>query len=97
MPYTTFRNAILTVILRMAAGCTQQMADQPRYDPLEKSDFFPDTMASRPLPSGVISRDHVEPDEAAAANPLQLTRDLFERGQQRYNIYCTPCHDYVGT
>jgi Cytochrome C oxidase, cbb3-type, subunit III len=28
--------------------------------------------------------------------PFPLTREVMERGQQRYNIYCAPCHARVG-
>ena len=35
--------------------------------------------------------------EAVTTLPLPLTHDLLARGQERYNIYCTPCHDHVGT
>ena len=55
-------NASLVTALLLAA-CTQQMAQQPRYDPLEKSDFFSDTMSARPLPVGVVARDYVEHDQ----------------------------------
>ncbi|MCA9205172.1 MAG: cytochrome c [Planctomycetales bacterium] len=43
-------------LLTIASGCYQQMSDQPRYDPLEKSDLFQDQMASRPLVPGVVAR-----------------------------------------
>jgi hypothetical protein len=83
------------------------MAQQPRYNPLAQSDFFANGMAARPLPTGVIPRDYVPQDEQldsgflngkpAEEFPFAVTPDVLLRGQQRYNIYCTPCHDYVGT
>jgi hypothetical protein len=97
----------LIVLSLMASACTQQMAKQPRYDPLARSDFFPNGMAARPLPVGVVARDYSDKDEVrdsgllngqpATEFPMPITRELLERGRQRYNIYCTPCHDYVGT
>jgi cytochrome c553 len=30
------------------------------------------------------------------AFPMPVTRDVLERGRERYNIYCTPCHDRLG-
>jgi mono/diheme cytochrome c family protein len=101
----TFRSLALFGLL--SAGCAQQMANQPRYDPLQKSDFYPDTMSARPLPAGVISRSYVDKDELLETGmvdgkpsdqfPFPVTKDVLERGRQRYNIFCSPCHDYVGT
>lgn len=98
---------LLLLILQAVAGCTQQMADQPRYDPLQRSDFFPDRLSARPLPPGTIPRDYMEKDGLLASGfvngqpakefPFPITRNVLERGQQRYNVYCTPCHDHVGT
>jgi mono/diheme cytochrome c family protein len=83
------------------------MANQPRYDPLEASDFFPNGSSARLLPTGVIPHDYVMRDELrdtgmingkpADKIPYTLDSDLMSRGQQRYNIYCSPCHDYLGT
>jgi len=104
MRFTTFLK--LAVAIGTLAGCTQQMADQPRYDPLQKSEFYADKMSARPLPAGVIERSYVENDELldsgmidgkpATQFPFPITQDVLERGKQRYNIYCSPCHDYVG-
>ena len=98
---------VLILCLVFSIACTQQMAQQPRYDPLEKSDFFADTMSARPLPVGVIARDYAEADELfdtgmengkpAEEFPFPITREVLDRGRQRYDIYCSPCHDYVGT
>src|SRR4051812_33510736 len=51
---------ILFLLVLILPACTQQMADQPRYDPLQKSDFYADRLSARPLPTGVISREYVE-------------------------------------
>jgi mono/diheme cytochrome c family protein len=75
----------------LLTGCVQQMADQPRYDTYDKSTFFADTLSARPLPQGTIPRDKVENQ----AEP-PITMDLLTRGQQRFNIYCTPCHGFTG-
>lgn len=88
-------------------ACRQQMADQPRYKPLAQSTFFGDERASRPLVEGTVARGHLREDEhlftgkvggkPAEAFPFPVTRDVLERGQERYNIFCAPCHDRVGT
>ena len=102
-----FLFAVITLATFAATACTQRMANQPRYDPLEASDFYPDSSSARPLPVGVISRDYAGKNEAGDTGmingkpadrlPFPITAEVLLRGQQRYNIYCTPCHDYVGT
>ncbi len=83
---------VLAFALVALAACRQDMHDQPRYDPLERSAFFPDGKASRPLVAGTIARG-TAPD----APPERVTRALLERGRERYDVFCAPCHDRVGT
>lgn len=92
--------------LVLIAGCSQEMAEQPRYEPLEPSMFFTDGRSSRPLVEGTVARGHLRLDELlytgkvggelAEMLPFPVTHQLLERGRERYNIYCTPCHDHVG-
>jgi mono/diheme cytochrome c family protein len=82
------------------------MHDQPKYKPEGVSAFFPDGRASRPLVDGTVAQGHLEDDrpfntgKSGAAYvreaPVPVTRKLLARGQERYNIYCSPCHDRVG-
>jgi hypothetical protein len=78
-------------------ACRQEMADQPRYEPLEASAFFADGQSSRPLPDGVIARGHLHTEAEAKTYPMPVTLGVIKRGQERYNIYCSPCHDMIGT
>jgi hypothetical protein len=83
------------------------MHDQPRYEPLEGSPFFADSRSARPFVEGTIARGQLRDDEhfftgklngeLANALPFPATLDVLKRGQERYNIFCTPCHDRVGT
>ena len=83
------------------------MADQPRYEPLQKSEFFDDQRASRPLIQGTVARGHLDTDEAlytgkAAGElvqtiPVAIDRQALRRGHERFDIFCSPCHDRVGT
>ena len=87
-------------------GCQQKMADQPRYEPLEHSTFFNDERASRPLIEGTVARGHLRADDHLYAGkvngklvdtfPFPVTRAVLARGQERFNIYCSPCHDRTG-
>ena len=89
------------------SACQQEMAKQPRYEPLEKSEFFDDQRASRPLVQGTVARGFLRDDELlyrglvngkpAEIFPFPIDKPALLRGQERYNIYCSPCHDAIGT
>src|SRR2546423_2697466 len=97
----------LALCLVFLAGCQQEMANQPRYKPLAASPFFEDGRSARDLVSDTVARGQLHLEEAlytgraqgeeVADLPLPLTHELMTRGRERYNIYCTPCHDHVGT
>jgi hypothetical protein len=97
--------AILTLLA--LTGCRQDMHDQPKYIPLRPSDFFADGRSERPLIEGTVARGHLNEDAGFYAGkgpdgkpvdtfPFPVTKDVIERGRQRYSIYCTPCHDQLG-
>jgi mono/diheme cytochrome c family protein len=87
-------------------GCHEDMYDQPRYEALEASDFFDDGRASRPLVPGTVQYGAPATDdvlftgrmgeELATELPMELTEALLERGQERFNIYCSVCHSRTG-
>jgi mono/diheme cytochrome c family protein len=91
----------------VAAGCRQDMHDQPRYKPLAQSDFFGDDRSARPLVADTVARGHLKDDDQLYTGkvdgqpvttfPFPVTREVLERGQERFNIYCSPCHDRAGT
>ena len=103
----SFIRGALALCLICLAGCQQEMANEPRYKPLAASTFFADGRASRDLVPGTVARGHASREEPlytgrvgaeeATDLPLPLTPELLARGRERYNIYCTPCHDHVGT
>ncbi len=87
-------------------GCRQDMHDQPKYQPYEASAFFADGIASRPAIDGTVARGHLNEDEAFYQGkkdgvfltyfPVEINRDDLIRGQERYDIFCSPCHDRAG-
>ncbi|MBZ5708605.1 c-type cytochrome [Nannocystis pusilla] len=94
-------------VLLVLAACEQKMRDQPRLDPLEEAPFFADDMEARRLPPGVVPRGQARLDrhlwEGRAADdqfvvtyPFALDRADLARGQQRFDIHCTPCHGRLG-
>jgi hypothetical protein len=90
----------------LLAGCRLDMHIQPKYLPYEPTDFFADGRSERPQVPGTVARGQLRLDElyytgkenGVEANefPFPITRADLERGRERYNIYCTPCHDYAG-
>jgi mono/diheme cytochrome c family protein len=96
-----FLSATLLAGLLLAGGCRQDMALQPKQRPLSPSDFFGDQRSERPLVEGTVYRGQLEEDALAAAKdsdvfPLPVTQELLERGRERYNIFCSPCHGLTG-
>src|ERR1041385_8440594 len=98
-------SALAWVALSLAA-CQQKMADQPRYKPLAKSTFFGDDRSARPAVEGAVARGALDADDLfftgkvngkeADVFPAPVTEAMLRRGQDRFNIYCAPCHDRAG-
>lgn len=85
------------------AGCSlkQDMALQPKNRPLSPSDFFSDGRSARPLVENTVARGSVLEDEMTISKesnafPLPLNQELLERGENRYKIFCSPCHGLQG-
>ena len=88
------------------AACRRDMQDQPKYKNLRGSAFFDDKRSARPVVEDTVARGFLYADQRfltgkdkgqpIASLPVPLTRDLLERGGQRYRIYCTPCHGLTG-
>lgn len=104
------RRAVWTVLVvgvSLVAGCHRDMRDQPRYETFEASEFFVNGQSARPVVSGTVARGHLHEDETfhtgrlegelVSQLPLPLDQALLQRGQERFNIYCAPCHDRTGS
>jgi len=107
MKLRTSRTLLLALAgLLLLSACGRNMYDQPKAETYEASPFFADGASSRPLPEGTISRDRggVDPvyftglDATGMVSelPVELTTELLLRGQERYDIYCSACHNYNG-
>jgi mono/diheme cytochrome c family protein len=100
--------ACLVCLLTIGGGaaCRQDMHDTPRYEPLERSDFYADRRSSRPLIEGTVARGLLRADDTfytgkagatpVATLPMPVTRELLQRGRDRYEVYCAPCHSKTG-
>jgi hypothetical protein len=97
---------LLVLAFTILTGCRQDMHDQPKYKALAPSTFFSDGRSARPLVPGTVARGELREDtdlyqgkvdgKLVDAFPFPVTQKILERGQERYNIYCVPCHDLVG-
>lgn len=94
------------VALLFAGGCRQDMHNMPKYIPLRQTDFYASNRSERPLVRGTVARGQLREDtllytgmvDGHEANefPYPVTEEMVQRGQQRFNIYCSPCHGRTG-
>jgi mono/diheme cytochrome c family protein len=98
--------AFIGVVVLLGAGCRQDMHDQPKYVPLRQSAFFGDERSARPLVAGTVARGMLHADALLATGkvngqdatvfPFVVDERVMARGQERFNIYCSPCHGRTG-
>ena len=79
---------------------------QPRQNPLSRSDFYADQRSARPPVGGTVARGQLYEDtyfytgkvgnDPGQNMPFAVTREVLERGRERFNIFCAPCHSRVG-
>jgi mono/diheme cytochrome c family protein len=102
---------ILFVVLVALPGCRSEMYDQPRFETYEDSEFFDDGASARPLVEGTVPRPDPgdqgpwsqelfttgkSAGKLAESLPFTVDRAVLERGQDRFRIFCTPCHGELG-
>jgi hypothetical protein len=97
---------LLLAAVAVLSACRIDMHVQPRQNPLSRSDFFADQRSERPPVEGTVARGQLHEDTyfytGKAGNnpgdymPFPVTKEVLDRGRERYNIYCAPCHSRVG-
>jgi mono/diheme cytochrome c family protein len=94
----------------LLAGCRQDMHDQPKFKPLGETAFYADKRESRPLLANTVARGDLrdgDPEfytgktakdakEDLEVFPIAVTQEFIERGEQRFNVFCSPCHGRLG-
>jgi mono/diheme cytochrome c family protein len=98
--------SLFAVSMASLAGCRQDMHNQPKYRALRATPFFADGSSARPLVEGTVARGTLQEDEAFFTGkvgnatvkelPFAVDAALLDRGQDRFNVYCSPCHDATG-
>ncbi len=109
MPTSAMRKLLPMVgiaALSLLAGCRQDMQDEPKFVPQRGTHFFTDGRSARPQVEHTVSRNEVDLDDyfhtgllngkEQDAMPFPVNAQVMARGQERFNIYCTPCHSRVG-
>src|SRR5271167_1512603 len=99
--------ACMGAVAMLLFGCRLDMHVQPKYLPYEPTDFFGDGRSERQPVPGTVARGHLRLDELMFTGrengvvvdkfPFPITKADLDRGRERYNVYCTPCHDYTGS
>ena len=83
------------------------MDHQPKYKAQSSSAFFPDSASMRQPVAGTVARGFLRENDVffkgkdsrgnpVKTAPLPMTLQALKRGQERYDIYCSPCHSRVG-
>jgi hypothetical protein len=102
------RASLIALGLAMVAlaGCRQDMQNQPKFKPLRQSDFYADKRSERTIIEGTVARGQLDADsyyytgkignKYATEFPFPVTEQVLRRGQERFNIYCSPCHSEIG-
>jgi len=98
--------AALVLLALSCAACHQDMFEQPKYRPLDESQFFSDGRSARPVPANTFEYGKSDESDAIARGtekgvfvptiPIAVDEALLRRGQQRFDIYCSPCHGRIG-
>ncbi len=105
-PHRIVTVIVLTLCIFFVAGCYQQMANQPKLNPLDPSDFFANGSSAQTLVPDTVARGQLQDDtllftgkvngQDSTVFPYPVTREMVQRGQQRFNVYCAPCHAETG-
>jgi len=82
------------------------MQDEPKFFPQRGTSFYADGRSVRPQVENTVGRNQLHEDsyfytglsggKEGDGMPFPVTMDVLARGQERYNVYCTPCHSRVG-
>jgi len=98
--------ASLLAAITLTTACRIDMHVQPRENPLSQSDFFADGRSARLPVEGTVARGQMHADayfytgkigpNPGDLMPLPVTKEILDRGRERYNIFCAPCHSRVG-
>ena len=98
--------AIFALGMLMLAGCRQDMHNEPKFVPQRGTTFYADGRSVRPQVENTVARNQLHRDtyfdtglidgKEGDGMPFPVTATVLARGQEQFNVYCTPCHSRVG-
>jgi mono/diheme cytochrome c family protein len=101
------RCIVAFLVVVTGSACRQDMHDQPKYIPLRESTFFSDARSARALVVGTVARGQLHEDALLYTGkvngtdttmfPFRIDNRVMARGQERFDIYCSPCHGRTGS
>jgi mono/diheme cytochrome c family protein len=86
---------VLLCMVALLSGCDVSMTEQNKYATYAPADLWADGTSARPLPDHTVAQGDAARMQAAT-NPPPATHQLLARGQERYGIFCAPCHGLDG-
>ena len=89
------KHALALLMCCAAAGCGQNMETQPKYSEYEPAPLFRDGRVLQAPVAGTLARGDLARAAQAAQKP-PLSAELLARGQQEFDVFCSPCHGRVG-
>jgi mono/diheme cytochrome c family protein len=89
------KRIIVLWFMLLLTGCDLSMTQQNKYDTYSPAALWSDGTSARPLPKHVVAQGDLERNKEES-NPPQVNPVLLERGRERFNIYCSPCHGFDG-
>ncbi len=104
--HKAIKGVLAAVGVFFLAGCRQDMHNQPKFVPQRGTTFFADGRSARPQMENTVARGQMRADSYFETGligdhegdgmPFPVTLAVLQKGQERYNVYCTPCHSRVG-
>jgi mono/diheme cytochrome c family protein len=98
---------LLILVVLLLSSCRQEMADTGRFQPMDYNDFFKDGRMARAQPLGTVAQNQLRDNEQLYTGmqhsklsptfPFEISEQTLQRGRDRFNIFCAPCHDGAGT
>ncbi|MEH3144029.1 MAG: cytochrome c [Methylobacterium frigidaeris] len=86
---------LLLSLLLLTACDDLSMTQQKRYDVYRRADLWADGAEARTPPEGTVQQGALA-DDAALDDPPAVDAALLQRGRERYEAICTPCHGLTG-
>ena len=101
----------LLLAVAMLGGCRRDMQDQPKITAQRGSEVFADHRGAREQLPNTVARGQFYADSYVTTGvvmgdagykvekeemPFPVTLSVLHRGQERFNVYCAPCHSRVG-